>query len=216
MSHLCYGKAESDSNKMSSVWNKELRVMRKYNWLCMELCYLFWEGYHLYRQGGDFTRGESCNEFDATTPRKNLKLYLDRFFSSPTLARRLLDKQTYVCGTVMMNRSGMPKNFPTTPLEVGQMEAMQKDNMTVFAWKDKREIYIRSTVCDSTFGLTGKIDAETGDMIYKPTCVNQYNKYMGGVDLCDSIISAYPSMRKSIKWYKKVFFHMSWQPSKSS
>ena len=40
---------------------------------------------------------------------KNYKLYFDRFFTSPTLAERLLDSQTYVCGTVMGNRKGCQK-----------------------------------------------------------------------------------------------------------
>ena len=31
---------------------------------------------------------------------------------------------------------------------------------------------------------------------------------MGGVDLVDQVTQAYPSMRKTIKWYKKLFLHM--------
>ncbi|KAL6419513.1 hypothetical protein ACFW04_011346 [Cataglyphis niger] len=35
-----------------------------------------------------------------------------------------------------------------------------------------------------------------------------YNSSMGAVDKCDMIISSIQSVRKSLKWYKKYFFHL--------
>ena len=139
---------------------------------------------------------------------KNYKLYLDRFFTSPTLAKRLLDSQTYVCGTVMGNRKGMPKRNPGTRLAPGEMKVCQKDGIAVYNWKDKRDVLMLSTMNDNGFGDTGKVNRTTQERILKPNCVMDYNLHMGGVDLCDSVLHAYPCMRKCVKWYKKVFFHM--------
>ena len=35
-----------------------------------------------------------------------------------------------------------------------------------------------------------------------------YNKTMGGVDLADQMLKYYAMERRSIKWYKKLFFHL--------
>lgn len=139
---------------------------------------------------------------------KNYKVYVDRFFSSPSLAERLLEAQTYMCGTVMKNRTGMPKNFPSEQLNHGEIKTYQKNGISVFTWRDKKEVILISTMSDNTITETTMRDKKTNEFIRKPTCVVQYNKYMGGVSLCDSVIHAYPSMHKSTKWYKKVFFHM--------
>ena len=54
---------------------------------------------------------------------------------------------------------------------------------------------------------TGKHDRK-GNPITKPMCVIEYNKGMKGVDLADQLASSHRSVRKSIKWYKKLFFYM--------
>ena len=40
----------------------------------------------------------------------------------------------------------------------------------------------------------------------KPVCVVDYTKHMGGVDRSDHFISSYQFMRKTVKWYRKMFF----------
>ena len=40
----------------------------------------------------------------------------------------------------------------------------------------------------------------------KPEVVHQYNKYMLGVDRLDQRMSYYHFVRKSVKWWRKVFF----------
>ena len=42
----------------------------------------------------------------------------------------------------------------------------------------------------------------------KPVCVENYNQKMGGVDLNDQMMNYHPFERKSIKWWKKLFFHI--------
>lgn len=42
-----------------------------------------------------------------------------------------------------------------------------------------------------------------------PTCIQDYNLFMGGVDLTDQYLSYYSlTQRRTIKWWKKVFWRM--------
>jgi len=41
----------------------------------------------------------------------------------------------------------------------------------------------------------------------KPKTVVEYNKTMGGLDEVDRKVKTYESIRKTIKWYRKVAFH---------
>lgn len=52
-----------------------------------------------------------------------------------------------------------------------------------------------------------KKDHRTGTTIEKPLAVLDYNAYMGGVDKSDMQIHFVECVRKTIKWYKKLFFH---------
>lgn len=45
-------------------------------------------------------------------------------------------------------------------------------------------------------------------MIPAPQSVVEYNKYMGGVDLMDSLLGYYRIHFRSKKWYTKIFFHI--------
>lgn len=45
-------------------------------------------------------------------------------------------------------------------------------------------------------------------IIDRPKIIGIYNKYKGGVDLYDQIISAYEFERKVYKWRKRIFYHL--------
>ncbi|KAJ8968637.1 hypothetical protein NQ314_002197 [Rhamnusium bicolor] len=55
---------------------------------------------------------------------------------------------------------------------------------------------------------TGKKDYKTGKAIIKPSCIIDYNENMGAVDKTDMLLSSVESVRKTVKWYKKLFFHI--------
>jgi hypothetical protein len=42
----------------------------------------------------------------------------------------------------------------------------------------------------------------------KPSAVLDYNKYNIGVDKSDQMLSYYSFQRNSVKWWKKLFFHL--------
>jgi len=54
---------------------------------------------------------------------------------------------------------------------------------------------------------TGKTDYENNN-IRKPDCIIKYNESMGSVDKTDMLLSRVECVRKTIKWYKKVYIHL--------
>ena len=51
-----------------------------------------------------------------------------------------------------------------------------------------------------------KRDRHTGNHIIKPTCVVDYCKNMGGVGVADQMLQYYEALRRTVKWWKKLFF----------
>ena len=54
---------------------------------------------------------------------------------------------------------------------------------------------------------TAKTDYD-GNIIQKPDAIVYYNKNMGGVDKIDQQLDSINIIRKSFKWYHKVFFRL--------
>ena len=136
---------------------------------------------------------------------KNHTLFVDNWFSSPLLFERLLEQKTKACGTVSKNRSGMPSS---ETLAEGQLQAFQTtDELLTLKWMDKREMYMLTTLYKPVMVETEKHDRDTSRRIKKPLCIVQYNKNMRAVNQADMQISFSECLRKTIKWYKKLFFH---------
>lgn len=137
---------------------------------------------------------------------KNHVLYVDNWYSSPTLFQYLFEESTGACGTVKPNRKGMPEFVQK--LDKGECETASTENMIAMKWVDKRPVHMLSTTCTAHMTGTGKIDRNTNTEMLKPDCVIKYNDKMGGVDKADMQVSFVECARKTLKWYKKLFFHL--------
>ena len=136
---------------------------------------------------------------------KGHSLFTDNFYTSPTLSTFLFQNKTNSCGTVKQNRKEMPildKN-----LKRGECDWRSSENMLVVKWKDRRDVTMLTTLHENKMVRLPRKDRVTNENLQKPLCVLEYNKQMGAVDRSDMMISSIDSTRKSIKWYKKLFFH---------
>ncbi|CAB1345011.1 unnamed protein product [Coregonus sp. 'balchen'] len=81
----------------------------------------------------------------------------------------------------------------------GEVPNQRRDN-------DKCDVHVPFTPlkCQSP----GKLDYVTRERKIKPDCVLEYNKKMGAVDKVDMQNSFVECARKSLKLYKKLFFHL--------
>lgn len=132
------------------------------------------------------------------------KLYVDNYYSSPYLFHDLYQRQTGACGTLRVNRKGVPKE-----LKKNESIAMTNGTIQLLKWKDKRDVHMCTTLHNAEFiDVPGRVDRATGQPIRRPKCIVDYDKHMGAVDRCDQMIS-YPAFkRRTVKWWKKVFFHL--------
>lgn len=132
-------------------------------------------------------------------------LYLDNYYNSYGLARKLLEKQTYCTGTLLGNRRGTPKDVVSAKLKKGEVTGKYLDGVLIAKWKDKRDVtYISTEFENSMVETTNK----RGQLKNKPLPIVEYNKYMSGVDMQDQMMSYYPCSRKTLRWYKKLGIHI--------
>ncbi|XP_050064320.1 piggyBac transposable element-derived protein 4-like [Aphis gossypii] len=99
----------------------------------------------------------------------------------------------------------MPKL--TSKLEVGQTESQHTTTMLATRWKDRRDVYMLTTQFENKMIAIGKKDHH-GNQVNKPLSVLKYNENMGAIDKTDMLLSSIECVRKTIKWYKKLFFHL--------
>uniref|UniRef100_A0A7I4Y4Y7 DDE_Tnp_1_7 domain-containing protein n=1 Tax=Haemonchus contortus TaxID=6289 RepID=A0A7I4Y4Y7_HAECO len=127
----------------------------------------------------------------------------DNFYTSIALAELLIEQKTNYVGTLRKNRLGIPVDIKNARLKRGEVVARQNNKgVTVLKWNDKREIYMLSTCHDASKGQSNK-----------PVMVEGYNLAKGSVDLSDQMCSYTPFVRKTTKWYLRLFFHLVTQTS---
>ncbi len=86
---------------------------------------------------------------------------------------------------------------------------MRKRSLLFVKWKDKREVSLLTNIHDA-FTIVKKRRSKSGvggyEETVKPTAIEEYNKYMSGVDRLDQILSYYSFNRRTNKWWRKGFF----------
>ena len=133
---------------------------------------------------------------------KGHRLFMDNFYSSPTLYEELYEKKTLACGTVRQDRKGMPSAIMTkfTPNYTrGQSTFLKYKNVTVVRWKDKRDVFALSTFHGN---------ACNDELPHKPEMIETYNQFINGVDRADQLLTYDSLNKKSHKWWKKVFWRL--------
>ncbi|XP_051980383.1 piggyBac transposable element-derived protein 4-like isoform X2 [Xyrauchen texanus] len=136
------------------------------------------------------------------------KLFVDNFYTSPTLFRDLLRKKIWACGTVRPNRMGHSEKPPPR----GNIRWFRDDNLLFLEWKDKKEVLICSTFHKAYNGDTVKRKVKkNGAWVIKdfpvPAAVLDINKHRGGVDLSNMLLGYYTVLHKTMKWYQSFFYH---------
>ena len=128
---------------------------------------------------------------------------MDNFFSSPDLYDYLIQKKIYCCGTVRLNRRGMPKDLKhkTLILKRGDIRVRTRGDLTAVVWRDKRDVGTLTNIHD--LPSEGNFRDEQGNT--KPAIVADYNRHMGYVDKADRMANSYTASRRTWKWTKKLF-----------
>ena len=117
---------------------------------------------------------------------------------------------TYLVGTLPTNRVGSGGRILEENLSRGEVCGLQnKDEIKSIRWRDKNDVLMISTRPSHSASVvdSGKLNFQK-QSIMKPQVVLDYNKGRQGTDLSDQLSTYYTSLRKSVKWYRKVAFEL--------
>lgn len=132
-------------------------------------------------------------------------LFCDNFYTGIPLAENLAAKNTYICGTMRINRKGVPQDIKDK-LKKGECIGRQCQHGTkLIRWVDKRSVLMLTNIPHHGHTLvdSGK-KSRKGEAIMKPQPVLDYNAAKKGVDFSDQMGSYHSCVRKSLKWYQKI------------
>ena len=143
----------------------------------------------------------------------NRHLYFDNFFNSQVVAEELLKLGLYSCGTLNANRYPPPLKVGRSAIKIrrGETKQLQKGNLLVTIWHDKRQVAVLSTNChpNQTMDVQRRMKQPPHvKNVSIPAPIRMYNTFMGGVDLNDQYRSYYPSGRTGMKWWRYTFWFL--------
>ena len=137
---------------------------------------------------------------------KGYHVFADRLYNSIALAKVLYNNNTCITGTILLNRRGIPNELRGKHWRAGDRKALRQGNIMLCNWMDKRLVSMISTCYKGSEVVEVHRRDNREEPIRKPLVIEKYNQFMGGVDKCDQLNQYYSFVRRSVKWYKKVFF----------
>ncbi|CAH1996558.1 unnamed protein product [Acanthoscelides obtectus] len=128
-------------------------------------------------------------------------LCTDNFYTSVSLAHELLDRKTHLIGTLRKNRKFNPKPITDAKLEKGDLIVRENNtHVIVGKWRDKREVLFLTTKA-----VPEMTDVQTKrGVVKKPSTIAKYNSIKSFIDVSDQKASYSTTVRRGIKWYRKV------------
>jgi hypothetical protein len=144
----------------------------------------------------------------------NHVLYCDTLFTSPTLLASLSNVGIRVCGSVKRSRIGMPSAAELPPARLaaiprGAHLQMQRDDVTLCAWRDKKLILLLYNHIDPKQLTTMQRWGDDG-AIYQlgcPQAIRDYFHHARAVDVINQLHYSYLPGRKSRKcWTRLVWW----------
>ena len=138
-------------------------------------------------------------------------VYTDNFYTSPQLFSDLREEGFGACGTLRLNRRGLPPAIHEG-VRKGERKAIRLDSsMLAIKWRDKRVVTVLTTIHGNevvTVERRNRHAVGGVEAVEKPLAVSEYNKYMGGVDTADQLLSYYGYSHRTVKWWRRAFMFL--------
>ena len=140
-------------------------------------------------------------------------VYFDNFFTSFDLLTHLKKNGYFACGTMRENRTG---NCPLQDKKAVEKKARgwyeykfeEEHEVCITRWNDNKAVTVGSnfTGVEPVGNVSRFSRSERKDVLVKqPKLITDYNKFMGGVDLADNMVSNYRIRVRSKKWWWPIF-----------
>lgn len=129
-------------------------------------------------------------------------LFVDNFYTSVSLAKLLLERQTHLVGTLRKKRKMNCKEIEGAKLKKAEVVArICEPGIVILKWKDKREVMMLST---KHLAETKEVPSRTNPGRRKPQMVVDYNDSKSFIDLSDQHKAYNTPLRRGVKWYRKL------------
>lgn len=154
---------------------------------------------------------------------RNHIIFVDKFYTSVSLALSLYKRETYICGSFNTGRHHWPADLKESKTKKKKEDKVRSLNrgeyltrqtkdgkMVATVWRDKKHVYNLNTYYDPfTNQREDKVKRRQRDEEGKwrnmelacPKAIVEFNKYMGGVDRHDHLRSSYSLQRTSTRWW---------------
>ena len=81
--------------------------------------------------------------------------------------------------------------------------------ITAVKWSDKQDVHFLSTIFrDEKEDISRRGADSLLETVSKPKIITDYNENMSGVDIADQNMVYYACGRRTLKWYKRVFWRL--------
>ena len=137
-------------------------------------------------------------------------VFFDNFFTSPAVLLKLLEMGIYVTGTVRANRKNMPVLKHDKEMKRGEYDWFFSNHLSAIKWMDNKSVILLSNYFNpkKTQQIERRVKGSKDKV--KVTClsvIQEYNQFMGGVDLSDQMKVTYEVDRRSkFRFFCRVFF----------
>ena len=149
-----------------------------------------------------------------------ISVFIDKYFSSPTLAALLHDQGMNFVGVVRKDRKGLPSFKDDKNMQRGESEMFycKEGNMMAIKWIDNKSVHvISSLICSNMSSAERRVKSQKEKLCIRcPDLIEMYNKNFGGVDIrygtvrrevgCDTIISLWFLKAVRNKNFISIFF----------
>ena len=146
-------------------------------------------------------------------------LFCDNFYSSPALFQDLLDRGIYATGTLRVDRKDVPKDVKELKEALGGRKVprgtgyyLRDGDLVYVCWRDSRPVLALSVPYpghQSDTKVTRKVGSSSvRQEIFRPLIIEKYNKFMGGVDKSDQFLAYHNVLRKTVRYWKTLFYHL--------
>ena len=145
------------------------------------------------------------------------KVYMDNLFTSINLFKYLKANGIWAIGTIGGNRLKDAEKLLRSKKELSKegigafdFRIDANSNITVLRWLDNGLVQLLSTFIGPELGAPVKRWSGKEKKMVEVQCpaiINQYDQHMGGVDLCDMLMSLYRIKLGTKKWYMHLVYY---------
>jgi hypothetical protein len=142
-------------------------------------------------------------------------VFFDNYFTSLDLMVHLRELGIHTTGTIRQNRmKGCPLKSEKALKQAGRGSSDSCTDMnssiSIVRWLDNGIVNLASTYLSEEPKVTVKRWSRNEKRVIDigcPRIVQEYNTFMGGVDLSDMLLSLYRIDRRSCKWYVRIIYY---------